>query len=224
MMPPSTSSKGHRDGADGLPGHEQPLPMLRLGEIVLRTQRFEEMKYWYERVLGVRPFYEHLPAPGTVGARLPSSERDWATQVRSCFFRLALEHPYQQVFALFANDAAEGAQGMRGNLHHLQLGDESPLVMARRYLELEAMGIVPFRAMDHGPTMSFYYYDPDGNVVEIAAPNHAEVAQFLSALEAVEFARNPTGIAVNPTAIVDTLIGKTRGKTTSVHTRTSTGP
>ena len=95
---------------------------------------------------------------------------------------------------------------MLGNLHHLQLGDESPRVIARRYLELKARGIVPFRAMDHGPTLSFYYRDPDENVVEIAAPNHEEVAQFLSALETPEFARNPSGCSVDPEAIVLSLV------------------
>lgn len=207
MTQASASNDGLNERAMGVSMSKVPLPMLRLGEIVLRTDRFDEMKRWYRSVLQTDPYYEHVPVLAAKPSQAQSVDGQWATQVRICFFRLALEHPYQQVIALFANHAVEGTSAMLGNLHHLQLGDESPRVMARRYLELKATGIVPFRVMDHGPTLSFYYRDPDENVVELAAPNHEEVIQFLSALEAPEFARNPSGRSVNPEAIVLSLIG-----------------
>jgi len=65
--------------------------------------------------------------------------------------------------------------------------------MARRHVKLKALGIVPFKAMDHGPTTSFYYRDPDQNVVEIAAPNHAGVADFLLASQTPQYMSNPSG-------------------------------
>lgn len=187
--------------------NNKPLPMLRLGEIVLQTDQFDEMKRWYRSVLQTDPYSEYVPVPGARPSQAHLVERQWATQVRICFFRLALEHPYQQVIALFARHAAEGRSAVLGNLHHLQLGDESPRVLARRYRELKATGIIPFKVMDHGPTLSFYYHDPDENVVELAAPNQVDVAQFLSALEAPEFARNPSGRSVDPEAISFSLNG-----------------
>jgi catechol 2,3-dioxygenase-like lactoylglutathione lyase family enzyme len=205
MTQVSTSNDSLNERAMGLSMNKEPLPRLRLGEIVLRTDRFDEMKPWYRSVLQTDPYYEHVPVLAAKHSRAQQLERQWATQVQLCFFRLALEHPYQQVIALFGN-ATAGTPSVLGNLHHLQLGDESPRVMARRYLELKARGIVPFRAMDHGPTLSFYYRDPDENVIEIAAPNHAEVARFLGALEAPEFARNPSGRPVDAEAIVLSLI------------------
>ena len=33
----------------------------RLSEVVLRTSRYEEMKVWYQQVLGIKPFFEHTP-------------------------------------------------------------------------------------------------------------------------------------------------------------------
>jgi len=185
---------------------EESLPGLRIGEVVLRTGRYEKMKQWYCQVLGMGPYLEHLPVempePHTnVATQL------WATQLRLCFFRLALDHPYQQVVAIFDVPGTQPLASSGPGLHHIQLRDQSPRIMARRHVKLRSLGIVPFKAMDHGPTTSFYYRDPDQNVVEIAAPNHAGVADFLLASQTPQYMSNPSGQSISP----DTLAGSLDG-------------
>lgn len=167
-------------------------PTLRLGEIVLRTSRYDAMKLWYARVLQIQPYFEH-----TVGGVLPSSPLADAKSTRParlCFFRLVFEHPYQQVLALFDFPGPpDWADGWRCGLHHMQLRDASRAHMVLRCTRLAGEGIVPERASDHGPTTSCYYRDPDGNVVELAASNHVDVAKYVAARGSQEFQRNPFG-------------------------------
>ena len=177
--------------------HPDTFPGLRIGEVILRTGRYGQMKQWYRKVLAAEPYFEHVPVE-TPEAEGSASKQRWATQFRLCFFRLVLDHPYQQVVGIFDVPGTEGSAPSRAGLHHIQLGDRSPVIMARRHTKLKALGIVPFRAVDHGPTTSFYYMDPDENMVEIAAPNFADVANFLSAVQAPDYINNPFGHPVNP--------------------------
>lgn len=165
------------------------LPRLRIGEIVLGTARYDEMREWYRGVLDVAPYYEHVHE----GPPADASTSEWRGCRRLAFFRLVADHPYQQVLALFEVAGLQPATAATAGLHHLQLRDASPAVMARRLASLRDVGIVAFRARDHGPTTSFYFHDPDRNVVEVAAPNMADLGDYLAAARTPEFLGNPSG-------------------------------
>jgi Glyoxalase/Bleomycin resistance protein/Dioxygenase superfamily len=49
-----------------------------------------------------------------------------------------------------------------------------------RYEVLRDLGIKPERTMNHGPSTSFYYRDPDGNRVELSAVNFPTEAEYAS--------------------------------------------
>ncbi len=70
------------------------------------------------------------------------------------------------------------------------------------YLRLKEGGITPWRAINHGPTVSFYYRDPDGNDVELQVDSfpNAEVTNDWMASEA--FLRNPIGIEFDPAEMI----------------------
>jgi len=169
--------------AQPMPDASTPLPPMRLGEVVLRTSRYEEMKSWYSRVLCLAPASEHRCAAGQP-AHAP---------LRICFFRLHADHPYQNVIALFELAGCMDSEAQRTGLHHMQLGNASVPVLQERYRRLRNAGIRPFQAMNHGPTSSLYYRDPDRNVVEIAASNFATLDQARAALASDTFLRNPAG-------------------------------
>jgi catechol-2,3-dioxygenase len=61
------------------------------------------------------------------------------------------------------------------------------------YRRLKAEGIVPVRTINHGPTVSMYYKDPDGNQVELQvdAFDKAGAAAYFST---EPFAQNPIGV------------------------------
>jgi catechol-2,3-dioxygenase len=178
-------------------------PNLRLGEIVLRTSRYEEMRRWYRLLLELEPYFETNLADQTEQERERTGR--WANQQRLCFFRLMLEHPYQQVLALFDVPGTGLDDPVGPGLHHLQLRDETLQTMAARHCYLKSAGIVPFRTLDHGPSLSSYYRDPDHNVVEISASNHVGKDDFLAALGSREFRRNPSGRQVDADAVLAQL-------------------
>jgi catechol-2,3-dioxygenase len=183
------------------------LPALQLGEIVLRTGGYEAMKHWYRQVLQIDPHFEHVPADmRTAGVR--TDDQRWASQLRLCFFRLIFQHPYQQVVALFEVPGTTAATTNTAGLHHLQLRDASRTTLALRYRLLHSLDIVPFRAMDHGPTSSLYYRDPDGNTVEIAVSNSPDPALFRTAEAAEEYRRNPSGQILDMARFLETADGR----------------
>ncbi len=69
------------------------------------------------------------------------------------------------------------------------------------YRRLKGLGILPYRPIHHGPTVSLYYRDPDGTAVELqvdAFPAKAEAARFL---QTDAFRANPIGVAFDPDAM-----------------------
>lgn len=66
------------------------------------------------------------------------------------------------------------------------------------YERLKAAGIVPVRTINHGPTTSMYYADPDGNQVELQVDNFATAEECHAWFFRPEFAENPIGILFDP--------------------------
>ncbi len=171
------------------------LPPPRLSEVVPRTSRYAEMKAWYEQSLGVKAYFEHVPADweqrrATVTDRLP-------TDLKLCFIRMASAYPYSQVIALFDYAGLQAPQQTSG-LHHLQVRNDHIETLLTRHERLAASGIRPWRCVNHGPATSFYYEDVDGNLVEQSAANFPDEAGFVAFLKSPAFAANPVGAPVDP--------------------------
>ena len=180
----------------------QPCSPLKISETILKTGRLADMKAWYTTVLGVEPFFEHAPPPGTKPLDLGGQTR--ASDLRMCFFRLSLDHPYVQTIGLFeepgtALDAAKGAPG----LHHMQLMTADLDALCDTFERLRAHGLSPHRSADHGPMTSFYYRDPDGNNVEITAQNWPTMEAMVAFMASDAFKTNPSGSEIDdPAAFV----------------------
>jgi catechol 2,3-dioxygenase-like lactoylglutathione lyase family enzyme len=177
------------------------LPPMRMSEIVLKTSRYDEMKAWYQGVLGIAPFYEHVPsAPAATAARDGRQER--ASDLRLCFIRLHLEHPYAQVLAIFDVPGTRAEPTGDPGLHHMQFRNPAMDDLFARYDRLKALGIRPHRTANHGPGTSFYYRDPDRNIVELSANNFATVEEYRAFFTSEGYRRNPSGIEIDPDAYI----------------------
>jgi catechol 2,3-dioxygenase-like lactoylglutathione lyase family enzyme len=179
----------------------QPSSRLKISETILKTGRLDEMKPWYVTILGVSPFFEHAPPPGTKPLDLGGQTR--ASDLRMCFFRLSLDFPYVQTIGIFEEPGTslEPVKGIPG-LHHMQLTTGSHGELCDKYLELKAKGLKPHRSTDHGPMTSFYYRDPDGNNVEITAQNYPTLEAMVAFMASAEFKANPSGEEIDPEVFV----------------------
>jgi hypothetical protein len=65
------------------------------------------------------------------------------------------------------------------------------------YERLKTTGIEPYWTINHGPTISFYYRDPDSNQIELQVDNFASIEE-TNAFLAAEFPKNPIGVNLDP--------------------------
>jgi catechol 2,3-dioxygenase-like lactoylglutathione lyase family enzyme len=170
----------------------------RLSEVVLRTSRYDEMKAWYQQVLGVKPYFEHTPA-GWDTLREQLTEK-LPTELRLCFMRIASGYPFGQVIALFDYPRLAPSETASG-LHHMQLRHASVEELFTRFERLASVGIVPYKSFNHGPSTSFYYQDVDGNMAELSAANFPTEEGYHAFLKSPAYAANPVGIAVDPAVL-----------------------
>lgn len=173
----------------------QDLKAVRISEIILQTSRYDEMKMWYQAVLGQDPSFENARPAGKAAVSGDKATR--ASDVRICFFRLHMDYPYTQTLGLFEIHGLNDAPTRDPGLNHMQLRHESLDHAIRRYEKLLAGGLAPYRTANHGPSTSFYYKDPDGNVVEMSGPNFDTEDAYLGFFRSEAFRRNPSGIEVD---------------------------
>ncbi len=168
------------------------LPSPRISEIVLRTTNFERMKDWYQAVLSAKPSFEYeLPEE-----RPLSKTTKVENFKRLCFLRVFSEFPYTQVLALFDVPGLAVSEKHSG-LHHMQFREASLERLVTRYEVLLAAGIKPYQSFNHGPSTSFYYEDPDGNLAELSGPNYESEAEYLNFFKTPAFAKNPAGLEID---------------------------
>lgn len=175
------------------------LPSLRIAEIVLQTSRYQAIKDWYRAVLG-RPWsVENEPkaALKIEGQHGDGGKQVHASRVRSSFMILDLDEaasPYGQLFAVF--EIAGIGSGPTGDpgLNHMQFKHASLAGLIERVEILRNAGVRPHRSANHGPITSFYYRDPDHNVVELCCNNFDTFEAWQAYFESPGFKRNPSGI------------------------------
>ena len=178
------------------PAEEKKLKPMRIGEIILRTRNFDAMKNWYSLVLGrMDPSVLITIDPKVVGAR-----NDIA---RVCFFRVHMDYPFAMVVGLFEVPDIKAVDGVKPpGMDHIMLRDWTLGELFDRYEMLKAEGQVPTHAFNHGPGTSFYYRDPDGNMVELAAVNFPSEAEYLAYFKTEAYQKNFDGIRINPDEFV----------------------
>jgi catechol 2,3-dioxygenase-like lactoylglutathione lyase family enzyme len=166
--------------ANGAARHlpDQPVPPADFAHAVLRTAKYREMIDWYRTVLGARVVFGN-----DVLTFLSYDEEH---------HRLAVVHV----------PGMPDADPAATRLAHLAYSYRDLGSLLGTYRRLKALGILPYRPINHGPTVSLYYRDPDGTAVELqvdAFPTKAEAARFF---ESDAFRENPIGVAIDPDALL----------------------
>lgn len=181
------------------PSASADLPPPRISEVVLKTSQFEVMRDWYQLVLSATLTFEYeVPGGGPLGDnRLENFHK-------LCFLRLYVDYPYTEVLALFEVPGLTPSAAGTG-LHHMQFRIASLDLLADRFECLAGFGIHPYRSDNHGPATSFYYEDPDGNLVELSCPNFPDEGDYKAFFASPAFAKNPSGIEIDAGKFISDL-------------------
>lgn len=169
---------------------------LQMGELVLKTGRFEEMRAWYTHMLGHGPFFERTPDPDAPPRPAGMPER--AVDVRLAFFLVhENDHPHHQVIGLFGMESLKGADSAGSGLHHFQFGTDSLDDLFAQYEHMKNGAAIPHRTANHGQATSLYFRDPDGNIIEFTTSNFPTLEEEVAFMSSPAFAANPSGMELD---------------------------
>ncbi len=167
---------------------------LQISEIILRTNRYDELTQWYRSLFGdMEP---------TIQADTKGEFKSIPYIERLCFLRIHVAWPFSQILGIFEVTDATAAKGMHSGMDHMQFRDGSLENLFLRYEWLLSRGVTPTHCYDHGPGTSFYYKDPDGNVVELSASNFDNAADHQAFFHSEAFRQNVEGHEVEPQAYI----------------------
>jgi catechol 2,3-dioxygenase-like lactoylglutathione lyase family enzyme len=164
------------------------MPPTKLAHLVFQTNQIGRMRDWYCATLDAQVVHEN-----------PSL----------CFVTYDDEH--HRIAFIDPGPLAPRAPILPGRLvdtaeppglHHVAFTYPSMGAFLDNYVRLKALGIVPFRCINHGPTTSMYYRDPDGNRVELQIDNFATAQEGRDWLSTPAFAENPIGVEYDPDQLV----------------------
>lgn len=90
------------------------------------------------------------------------------------------------------------------------------------YSQRKLHQIEPVWCVNHGPTISLYYRDPDGNLLETQVDTFRTLEEATVFVSSAEFIENPVGVDFDPDDIIKRLDGGESQE--SVYRRPNIGP
>ncbi|MDE0983002.1 MAG: VOC family protein [Gammaproteobacteria bacterium] len=151
---------------------------VKLAHIVYKTSRFDEMIDWYKTVLEA----ETMTATPVVTFLTYDDEHH----------RIAIANMPNLEKRPFQSAGVEHCAFTYGSLDDL----------FATYERLAAIEIMPYWTINHGPTLSMYYRDPDDNQVELQIDifeNNDEVNEWF---EQSDFTINPIGVKFDAVELI----------------------
>jgi catechol-2,3-dioxygenase len=154
------------------------VPPRQLAHVVRRTARFGELVRWYSTVLAATVVH----SDGTLAF-------------------LTYDDEHHRVAIVGIPDLPD-QPAMAAGTDHIAFTYADLDDLLQTYLRLAAEGIEPFWCINHGPTTSMYYKDPDGSRVELQVDNMPSREAIDRWMRSSEFAANPIGVVFDPRELV----------------------
>jgi catechol-2,3-dioxygenase len=165
---------------------------IKFSHVVLQTNQPRRLREWYCAVLGAEIVHEN----------------DFISFI-------SYDDEHHRVAFLNPGALASREPGERGSgdfragreagLHHMAFTFKGLGELLDTYSRLKAAGIRPYWCINHGPTTSMYYRDPDNNQVELQIDNFADVRDAKAYMQSAAFAQNPIGVEYDPDELVARL-------------------
>src|ERR1700737_1677573 len=168
----------------------------KLAHLVWRVSNLERSVAWYSEVLGA-----HLVGSGGFFAGITYDEEHHriglievagAARKTETFGASTLDHDEAERAAPAGADALQFSS--EPGLEHVAFTYDSLEGLLNTYVRLRDKDIKPIIAVNHGPTTSFYYNDPDGFRVELQIDN----LPMGTAQEYVDSQTNIVGVMTDP--------------------------
>ncbi|ANB72178.1 hypothetical protein AYM40_07220 [Paraburkholderia phytofirmans OLGA172] len=166
----------------------------KLQHIALLTGNLTILLEWYGKVLGMRIVHQSDNTTGATEEGVP--------RVRAAFVSNdEISHRIAILEVPGLTEDPERARHHRIQHFAFEFGTLDDLLGS--YVRLKALGIIPAFCVDEGPQTSFYYEDPDRNLVEINVSNYSDRWAALEHMEtSPDFARRPLGVYVDPDKLI----------------------
>lgn len=148
---------------------------VKLSHMVLQTKQIPAMRDWYLSVLGGEVVHQDK---------------------QLCF--LAYDDEHHRIALIDFGAPLSPKSDKEVGLHHIAFTFDGLKELLGNYERLKGEGIAPHWCINHGPTTSLYYHDPDGNGVELQVDNFADVADCKDFMRSKAFADNPLGVEFDP--------------------------
>jgi catechol 2,3-dioxygenase-like lactoylglutathione lyase family enzyme len=159
-----------------------------LAHWVVKTARSSKMIAWYKTVFGARVVHEDKRIVFLT----------WDAESH----RLALIKVPAVLRAAFP--LARWRRKVYG-IDHISVTFASLERLLSTYERLKDEGITPVWSINHGPTTSFYYEDPDGIRLEFQTENFATPKETADFMAGGAFAANPIGVTIDPDYLLERL-------------------
>ena len=147
---------------------------IKLAHVVFRTSRYGELVAWYKTVLNASIAFAN-----------------------ETLTFLSYDEEHHRV-AVINEPRLEGRTKPIAGLHHIAFTFRSLADLMGTYVRLRDLGIRPVFVINHGPTTSLYYEDPDGNNVELQIDNYDTIEDATAFFYSDAFAENPIGVEFDP--------------------------
>jgi catechol-2,3-dioxygenase len=114
---------------------------------------------------------------------------------RAGFYTFDLAHHRLVIF----HDPTCTKQALSGSgMHHVAFLYSLDDLM-RVYQRLKRKSLLAYMAANHGSHLSFYYRDPDHNMLELLVDSYGpDLRKGMEAMRALQTSSNPIGVTVNP--------------------------
>ncbi|KAF3009184.1 hypothetical protein E8E14_005598 [Neopestalotiopsis sp. 37M] len=169
-----------------------------LAHVVLRTSNFKPMVAFYKAFLGAHATFEN----------------DFLSF-------LTYDEEHHRLAIGYVPGTSEKVPTSAG-LEHIAFQFDSISDLLTAYQQRKARGIHPIWCVNHGPTTSMYYQDPDGNQLETQVDNFDTVEAATAMMSSPEFTENPFGVDFDPEDIIRRL--KHGESEASIKKRANIGP
>ncbi|OQV06991.1 hypothetical protein CLAIMM_11486 [Cladophialophora immunda] len=152
-----------------------------LAHVVLRTGKLKEMVDFYTTFLGAHVTHGN----------------DFL-----CF--ITYDHEHHRIALVQLPETGPKVNASAG-LHHIAFTFASLSDLLLSYRQRRAKGFLPAWCVNHGPTISIYYKDPDGNMLETQVDCFDTPAEATEYMMGKEFAENPIGVDFDPEDFIDRI-------------------